>query len=300
MKNISGYITMSSKKWRLVLCGLIWFFLSGHMPAVSGEETAPSPSVSAEGRSLESLFNQYQPYLENLSAYEPVYFLMGADPAETKFQISFKYKIFNHKSSFVQDHPWMEGVHFGYTQTSFWNLASASWPFEDTSYKPEFFYISPNLYNGNEKINNLFLQTGIQHESNGRAEGESRSTNIVYCKPIIILFNDQKFLGIEIAPKFWTYVANDGLTNPDIDDYRGNFELELKMGRYDRMVLESHFRPAREGNSVWVDMTYPIGRYLQDSLNIYFHAQYANVLGESLLHYKERTEAVRLGISIIR
>jgi len=286
--------------------GAVLLFLGVYAPAaLSGE---PGQPVQADGRktsaqknnSLDALFNVYQPYLENISGYEPVYFLMGADPAKTKFQISFKFKIFNHNSPFVNEHSWLEGIHFAYTQTSFWNLASASWPFEDTSYKPEFFFLSNNLYSGNEIINYLFLQAGIQHESNGRAEMESRSTNTVYIEPIMIRFNEEKMLGIELTPRFWTYVANEKETNWDLNDYRGNFALKLKVGRADRLVLESHFRPAREGNSVQVDLTYPIGRYLSDSLNIYFHAQYANALAESLLHYKERTEAVRFGISIIR
>jgi hypothetical protein len=35
----------------------------------------------------DSMFSLYQPYLENISAYKPIYFLIGAEPWESKFQM---------------------------------------------------------------------------------------------------------------------------------------------------------------------------------------------------------------------
>ena len=43
----------------------------------------------------------------------------------------------------------------------------SSAPFEDTSYKPELFFISPNLKNRPSWMHGLFFQTGFKHESNG-------------------------------------------------------------------------------------------------------------------------------------
>ena len=34
-----------------------------------------------------------------------------------------------------------------------------------------------------------------------------------------------------VAPKVWAYVANDSDTNPDLEQYRGYFDLELEFGR---------------------------------------------------------------------
>ena len=72
------------------------------------------------------------------------------------------------------------------------------------------------------------------------------------------------------------------------------------MGRADGIVLETHFRPANKGVSFQADLTYPLHRYLPGNLNIYVQTQYVNSLAESLLCYRERTEALRFGIAIVR
>ena len=93
---------------------------------------------------------------------------------------------------------------------------------------------------------------------------------------------------------------NDKDSNPDLNDYRGYFDLEIKFGKADRLVVESHFRPAKEGNSMQVDLTYPIHQYFSNNTGVYFHVQYVNSLAENLLNYKDRTHALRIGISLVR
>ncbi len=247
---------------------------------------------------IDSLFELYQPYIKNLSAYHPMYFLVGADPKQSKFQISFKYRLFDINSMLVQTHPWAKGFHLAYTQTSFWDLRSASQPFEDTSYKPEFFFLSPNL-----KVpwaTGLFIKTGFQHESNGRGGELSRSTNFLYVKPIYIHYWPKHKLGLLISPKIWTYLINDDVNNLDLNDYRGYFELEIKAGQADGFVLGSQFRYAKEGGSVELNLTYPLSQYVFKNLNLYFQIQYVNALAESLLNFRDRTEALRLGFAIVR
>jgi len=253
---------------------------------------------SQEYESLDSLYELYQPYLKNIAAYEPMYFLVGANPEKSKFQLSFKYRLFDVDKSLVQNHPWTKGFHLAYTQTSFWDLKSASKPFEDTSYKPEVFFLSPNI-----RIpwgTGLFLKGGFQHESNGRGGEYSRSTNFLYIKPIYIAYHKNTKLGIMIAPKIWTYIANEDENNPDLKDYRGYFDLEIKLGQADGFVLGSHFRWAKEGGSMELDLTYPLSQFIFKHFNLYFQVQYVNALAESLLNYRDRTEAVRLGFAIVR
>jgi len=266
----------------------------------------PQPEVPKSATSqpqgfetLDSLFALYQPYLKNIAAYEPMYFLVGTDPEDSKFQVSFKYRFFNKKGTLAQKYPWVEGFHFGYTQTSFWDLKSESKPFEDTSYKPEFFFLSSKIKTRFPWIQ-PFLQTGFQHESNGRGGEDSRSTNIIYAKPIFIHYQEKNRLGIMVAPKVWAYVNNDDETNSDLKDYRGFFDLEVKLGNADSFVLGSNFRWAKEGASITLDLTYPLHRFFKGNLGLYFQVEYANALAESLHNYKERTEAVRLGFAIVR
>ena len=266
---------------------------SASTTASKRDETAPK-----EFEALDSLYELYQPYLKNITAYEPMYFLVGTDPKKSKFQFSFKYRLFNPERTLAQKYSWVKGFHFAYTQTSFWDLESASKPFEDTSYKPEFFFLSPNI-----RIpwaTGFFVKGAFQHESNGRGGEDSRSTNFLYIKPIYIAYHKNTKLGIMIAPKIWTYIANENENNPDLEDYRGYFDLEIKLGQADGFVLGSHFRWAKEGGSMELDLTYPLHRFIFKNLDLYFQVQYVNALAESLLDYRDRTEAVRLGFAIVR
>jgi outer membrane phospholipase A len=272
--------------------------------AAEGQKTQvpadDGPKAPEEFATLDSLFTLYQPYLVNIGAYEPMYFLVGIEPEETKFQISFKYRFFNPEGALAENHPWLKGFHFGYTQTSFWDLASDSAPFEDTSYKPELFFLSSNINARTSRMQGCFFQAGFQHESNGRGGEFSRSTNFLYAKPIFIFYDSKTRLGLQVAPKIWAYVSNDDETNPDLEDYRGYFDLETKLGKADSFVLGSHLWWADEGPSILLDLTYPLHRLLFHGFDFYIQAQYVNALAESLLEYRERTEAVRLGFSIVR
>jgi len=264
---------------------------------VRAEEPAPA---KVEYPTLDSFFTLYQPYLANISAYQPIYFLVGTNPAKSKFQFSFRYRFFNPAGPLAQRYPWVNGLHFGYTQTSFWDLKSNSAPFEDTSYKPELFQLTRNLVAGPGFLQGLFFQSGFQHESNGRGEDESRSTNIFYVRPIMIFYRQSSRLGLQFSPRIRVYVDNSSDTNDDLPDYRGYFELEAKAGKADSLVAGAMLRWAKEGGSVQLDLTFPLHQYLSDNVAIYLQAQYVNALAESLLYYRERTDAFRLGISFIR
>ncbi|MDA8141694.1 MAG: phospholipase A [Desulfobacteraceae bacterium] len=280
--------------------------------ATPAEARITSPSVpegtpnAAESKSgdpktdLSEFISTYQPYAKNISFYQPMYFLVGTDPKNSKFQVSFKYRFIDPAKSWSQHHPWLQGIHLAYTQTSFWDLASASKPFEDTSYKPELFWQSQNMDTSLAWLKGFFVQTGLQHESNGRAGEESRSTNFAYIEPSFVLMNEKKLTGLKISPRFHLFVGNDGETNPDLPDYRGYWDLRLTFGRADRFIIDSRMHWANAGGSFQVDITYPLHRLFGDNLDLYLQAEYVNALAESLLNYNERTEAVRIGLAIVR
>ncbi len=283
---------------------ILQFEDAGLYLAVRKEQPEDKKSLSWLPRTadepLDALIELYQPYVKNISFYEPMYFLVGADPEYSKFQLSLKYRLFNPEKPFLQKHPWMKGFHFGYTQTSFWNLASDSAPFEDTSYKPELFYITDRLKTKIPALDGLFLQTGLRHESNGRGGESSRSTNIAYIEPIFIFYNEQRRTGIKVTPKVWTYFGNEDENNPDIERYRGYFNLGITFGKADSMVIDTKFWWAAEGASIQVDATYPLHTLFFSDLDLYFQVQYANRLAESLLNYTRRTDVFRLGFAIVR
>ncbi|MFC1523740.1 phospholipase A [Thermodesulfobacteriota bacterium] len=263
-------------------------------------ETVISESSPPQYQSLDAVFSLYQPYMTNLSSYEPIYFLLGTELEKSRFQFSFKYRFLNSEGPWVSKHPWMNGFHFGYTQTSFWNLKSDSLPFEDTSYKPELFHLTGNIGTRPDRVQGLFIQTGMQHESNGQADLASRSTNTLYINPIFTFYDPESKYGGGFSTKFMIYFDNSRTGNPDLEHYRGNFELRFGLGKSDGLVFFSNLRWAKEGGSVQMDLTYPLGNTISHNVNIYFHIQYVNALAEGLLHYQDRTEVVRIGISFLR
>ena len=95
----------------------------------------------------------------------------------------------------------------------------------------------------------------------------------------------------------WTYFENDNQTNEDMKDYRGYFDLGVKLGKADKLVMESHFRAAEKGNSLELNLTYPMNI---NNFGLYLQVQYSNALAESLLNYKARNEAIRIGFAVIR
>lgn len=249
---------------------------------------------------LDSMIELYQPYVKNISFYRPIYFLVGTDPEESKFQISFKYQFFNPEKPLATKHPWVQGFHLAYTQTSFWDLASESAPFEDTSYKPELFFLSPNLRKKRSTVRGLFLKTGLRHESNGRGGEFSRSTNTAYLESIMLFYNTSSKIGVRFAPRLWSYFFNDDETNPDLADYRGYFNLGITIGKADSLVVDGNFGWAAEGPSAQVDLTLPLHAIFFDHLDLYLQVQYVNSLAESLLDYTNRTQALRIGFAIVR
>jgi outer membrane phospholipase A len=271
----------------------------GAEPDESARTALSADRIKPPYQTPNELFNLYQPYLKNIAAYEPMYFLVGADPGESKFQISMKYRFLNPGKTLERRHPLLEGLYFGYTQTSYWDLSSDSHPFDDTSYKPEIFFISPHIFKG-LGFSHVFFQTGLRHESNGQGGEKSRSTNFLYFQPMLVFFHESSGIGVGIVPKIWTYVNNDDETNPDLYAYRGYFDLGVKVGKPDGLVLETHYRQAKEGLSIRFDLNYPLDRLINTRLQVYLHAQYVNALAESLLDYQDRSNAFRLGFSIVR
>ena len=294
----------------ILLQGVAAFAETAESPpgSTAGAEISASVTVDSNMKedlsprypNFDAMFTLYQPYLDHVSAYQPMYFLVGTDPEKSKFQFSFKYRLVKPDSPLAERYRFMDGFHFAYTQTSYWDLKSSSIPFEDTSYKPELFHISPNINTGLSPRSGLFLQTGIKHESNGQGRDISRNTNFLYTNPLFVFYNEKTTFGFLISPRAWVYVGNDEETNDDLPDYRGYFDLELKCGLADSLVVGTNLGWAKEGGSVQIDVTYPLSLISAGISGLYLHVQYANSLAESLLHYDKRTEAIRIGVSIVR
>jgi outer membrane phospholipase A len=285
-----------------ILPALVLILVGSPVAADAGQRERRASGWTAEiaDLPLDSMIELYQPYAKNISFYHPIYFLAGTDPEESKFQISFKYQFFNPEKPLSIKYPWVRGFHLAYTQTSFWDLASESAPFEDTSYKPELFFLSPNIFKKRSVVRGLFLKSGLRHESNGQGDQFSRSTNTAYIESIMLFYNTGTKIGARIAPGLWSYFSNDDETNPDLADYRGYFNVGITVGKADGLVVDGNFGWASQGLSAQVDLTLPLHKIVSSHLDLYLQVQYVNSLAESLLDYTRRTRALRIGFAIVR
>lgn len=265
----------------------------GASPQETAAETPPSDSALAGEPETATLRPQA------LSFHEPMYFVFGGNsPRAARYQISFRYRIFDDYGIISENLPVARGLYFGYTQTSIWDLGSESKPFRDTSYRPSLFY--------QWKISNpplgdsLALAGGYEHESNGRDGENSRSIDTLFARAEwrYHLPNSRAYIGIE--PKFWFYLDKE--ENPDIHRYRGYAQLGLRIGRDNGLMFSTLLRRGTSGaNSVQADLSYPIRQSMFSGIGTFVQLQYFRGYGETLLEYAEpRSSQVRLGIAFVR
>jgi phospholipase A1 len=236
---------------------------------------------------------------KRFSPHEPMYFLLGIDPSESKFQLSFKFRLFDFTEREGDYWHFLNGLNLAYTQTSFWDLRSESKPFLDSSYKPEVLYVLNDIKKLSLPwVSRWGLNVGLQHESNGKSGADSRSLNIAYLKPRLLFGNPEGYY-FEIAPKAWTYVG-DLSENPGIQRYRGYFQLLTAVGQADGLRISSTYQQGTAKASIQLDASYPLFNIIPGKLALFLYAQYFNGYGESLLYYNQKSEAFRVGFSVTR
>jgi len=232
-----------------------------------------------------------------LSANEPMYFVIGGSGGVTaRFQLSFKYRLLDPDSLPVSWFPPLAGLHFGYTQTSIWDLSADSAPFRDTSYRPSFFW---QWATSGEGLMPDLLRAGYEHESNGKDGDSSRSLDMLFAQPIWrTSFSDGRTL--IFAPKFYGYL--DKVENPDIQRYRGYVDWTFRYGHEDGWILATQLRNGTSGYaSAQFDLSYPLRKPLFARTGGFLHFQLFKGYGESLLDYNlHHGTQVRVGFSIVR
>ena len=263
------------------------------MPAAAAETPAAKPAP--DGPETVTLDRPRGGIESPISENEPVYFVVGTrDHANARFQLSFKYRLFDRQFGWGRDQPWLAGLYFAYTQSALWNLEADSKPFRDTSYRPSLFWAwQPPDHT--KWLDGLRL--GLEHESNGRDGAESRSINIAFVRPEWHHdFANGKRL--EFTPKIYGYLDKDD--NPDIQQYRGYVDWRLRYGDDVRSWLAvARLGTARKGSLEldWFQRT----RVLSvGGVSGYFQVQFFTGYGEDILDYNRRLESqLRLGLAIV-
>lgn len=210
---------------------------------------------------------------------------------ESKFQISIKVPL-NTKDIFTP----YDGLYFGFTLKSWWQVFSdgISKPFRETNYQPELFYLTSlplNPFGGNTA-----LAVGIEHQSNGRTQGLSRSWNRTY---INFLYEKDNFT-LSFKP-WWRLPESDkaflldpeGDDNPDISDFMGYFQLSTiyKWDDYEFSFIGRENFVTHNGG-MELGLTFPLWGKLRG------YVQYTNGYGESLIDYNHSQQTVGLGIAL--
>jgi len=234
-----------------------------------------------------------------LSENDPMYFIVGTRGGNSaRFQLSFKYRLFDVDVGYGQDRPWLSGLYLGYTQNSLWDLESESKAFRDTSYQPSFFWKWERV----EDAPRAWLdgaRVGLEHESNGGQGERSRSINTAFVRP------EWRWKVADVGtfaftPKVYTYLEKE--ENTDIDDYRGYVDWRA---RYDSpagtWVATTVLRYGTAGKgSLLLDASRRIRDMKFGPVSTYLHMQFFAGYGESILDYNvKRKSQFRVGFAIV-
>jgi phospholipase A1/A2 len=224
------------------------------------------------------------PFYFTSSPYQQVY--IGNTPNNQKiqsqeFKAQFSFKIPVWQNILGKD----SKLSAAYTQQMYWQAYAKSKYFRETNYQPEIFLakkITPNVW----------LNLGIEHQSNGRGGSMERSWNRAY---INTTFSKNNF-AVRFRP--WLLIfkgSSSDLHNHDIGRYMGHGEITLlyKLYKLDlslktRNNFESGFR--RGANEI--AFSFPV------STKIKVYAQFFSGYGQSLIEYNHFTNAFGVGIAL--
>jgi len=260
----------------------------------SPAEFAPAPATTLRVRADDDPNRQMD---GRLSFFEPMFFAVGdGSDANAKMQLSFKLRLYEPVDQTSRD--FIDNMYFGYTQPAFWDLSSYSKPFVDTNYKPSFFYFIPST-DWRVDGHAVGFAAGIEHESNGKDEPESRSLDVLFVRPYFT-FGDTGDFHWTASPKLYAYIEKS--ENSDIAKYRGYGDFHLSYGKNNDWQAAWILRKgtSTEKFSAELQATYPINRWYPGVAG-YLMLQAFTGYGEYLLDYNEREPwSVRIGYAISR
>lgn len=205
---------------------------------------------------------------------------------EAKYQISFKVPLLTG----MLDGPMT--FWFGYTQVSFWQVYNSknSAPFRETDYEPELFlryqtdyHIGPGVLNG--------VSIGINHQSNGRSDPQSRSWNRILANAAYS-YNRWLFM---VSPWYRLPENRKDDDNPDIQKYLGYADYWAVYKWDEDKTLSLKLRNNLRSNnktSVQLGYSFPMGGKLKG------YIQYYNGYGESLIDYNVRIHRIGIGVML--
>lgn len=213
------------------------------------------------------------------------------DALETKFQLSFKTDIGTLENLDLWGLKTMR-IWGAYTQQSHWQMFNTrnSSPFRETNYEPE---LIATFGTGNQRGWKL-LNLGFVHQSNGRANPESRSWNRVYAQ------GGWEWDNTSVLARAWWRVPENQLKddNPDIVHYMGRGDVVLRWEPDDKsqsvsLLLRNNLNINQNLGFMQFEWSLPIALGHAGRL----FTQISSGFGESLIDYNHRQTTMGLGVS---
>lgn len=213
------------------------------------------------------------------------------DALESKFQLSFKTDLYTRENLDLWGLKTLR-VWGAYTQQSHWQVINTrnSSPFRETNYEPE---LIAAFATGNETGWKL-LNLGLEHQSNGRTNPESRSWNRVYAQ------GGWEWANTSLMARAWWRIPEHELKddNPDIVHYMGRGDLVARWEPDNKsqavsLLLRNNLNLNKNLGFMQLDWSMPV----QLGKAARLHAQMGTGYGESLMDYNHRQTTLGLGVS---
>ncbi|WP_426700291.1 phospholipase A [Rhodanobacter sp. Col0626] len=210
------------------------------------------------------------------------------DNVEAKFQLSLKAKVWQGVFGDAGD------LWVGYTQSSRWQVYNSklSRPFRETNYEPEAMLV----FNTNYHVfgwDGRLLGIGVNHQSNGRGDPQSRSWNRVIAN---VGFERD---GWTVMVRPWWRIPESKRTddNPDISDYMGRGEVQVVRewrGQEFGMLLRHSMRGGSHSHgAARFSWSFPVAGNLRGYMEVF------KGYGESLIDYNHNATYLGVGVSLL-
>ncbi|NEY30116.1 phospholipase A [Escherichia coli] len=202
---------------------------------------------------------------------------------EVKFQLSLAFPIIR---GIAGDN---SVLGMSYTQRAWWQAfnRSASSPFRETNYEPQLFVGWATDYQwGDWTLRDI--ETGFNHQSNGRSDPTSRSWNRVYARLMAQNGNFQA----QIKPWYRIPESSSKDDNPDITKYMGYYEAQVGYEWGESVfTAKGHYNWNTGYGGGELGWSYPMTKTLR------FYTQLYSGYGESMIDYN--FNQTRFGVGIM-
>lgn len=202
--------------------------------------------------------------------------------SDAKFQISVSQRLTNSVL------PFRTYLFITYSQLAFWDIFKKSFPFRDINFNPSVGLGRPLIYN-NRYLGELAFQ--FEHESNGKAEDDSRSWNKISLSGQFKITPNWS-----LFHKIWLPIV-DGENNPDLAKYKGWAITALSYGipnKFNASLILNKRKTGFFDTNITLNFAY---RLFKEE-NQYLFFEFYDGYGESLLDYNQYRQRFRIGFVI--